>query len=324
MALVAAGIYVLLVRFRSRWAAFAFALYLVVGCWGTAEGRFDLIPSTLTLIAVIFGVRKRWNWAFAFLALATLFKFYPLVLLVPFLLAQQMESGEKWSSWRRLLPLGSFVAVCGVVMGVSLFLSVEGTLAPFGYFQNRPIQVESSSATILWLLSFLGFPLRHQFTYGSLNVLSPFSSQVALLGTALLGFGLLYTYWLQWSGKVDVALSSLFTLFIVMFTGKVFSPQYLIWVAPLVAYIWECNPKVLIPWSIISLLTTFIYPYIYNMGHQVLNVPNVPLFYPVTAIRNGLFFGFILFLLIHYSRKQSTKIAITGTSPQKKLDMSAV
>src|SRR5258708_8597876 len=80
MALIAAGIYVLLVRFKSRWAAFAFAIYLVIGCWGTAAGRFDLVPSALTLIAVIFGIRKHWNWAFAFLALATLLKFYPLVL----------------------------------------------------------------------------------------------------------------------------------------------------------------------------------------------------------------------------------------------------
>ena len=77
MALFAGVIYVVLRRYRSTGAAIAFAFYLVVGCWATAEGRFDLIPAGLTLGAVILGVRSKWTWAFVLLALATLFKFYP-------------------------------------------------------------------------------------------------------------------------------------------------------------------------------------------------------------------------------------------------------
>src|SRR5207249_516415 len=135
---------------------------------GTADGRFDLVPSALTLVAGICGVQKRWNWAFAFLALATVFKFYPLVLIVPFLIAQQLQSRDRWYVWRRFAPLATFVAVSGAVVAVSLFLSVEGTLAPLSYFENRPFQIESASASVLWLLSFLGYPLHTVFTYGSL------------------------------------------------------------------------------------------------------------------------------------------------------------
>src|SRR5262249_43509758 len=58
MALVAGGIYLLLLRKCSRWAAIAYAFYLVVGGWATVVGRFDIIPSALTLLAVICAERK--------------------------------------------------------------------------------------------------------------------------------------------------------------------------------------------------------------------------------------------------------------------------
>src|SRR5215472_10382780 len=132
MALAAAIIYFILVRYRSREAAIAFAFYLVVGSWSTAVGRFDLIPAGLTLIALILAKHERWRWAFAALALATLFKFYALVLLVPFLIAQQSQyAGSKWYAWQRWQPLGVFALLCAVVTGISLMLSIEGTLTPF-------------------------------------------------------------------------------------------------------------------------------------------------------------------------------------------------
>src|SRR5947199_5737475 len=166
MSLVAAVIYVLLLCFRSRKAAIVCALYLVVGGWGTAGGRFDLVPSALVLAAILCGIRKRWNWAFALLALATVLKFYPLVLIIPFLIAQQMESGDKLLDRHRFAPLGTFVAICAAVTALSLFLSVEGTLAPLSYFENRPFQIESAATSVLWLLSFLGYPLHAEFSYG--------------------------------------------------------------------------------------------------------------------------------------------------------------
>ncbi len=309
MALIAASIYVALLRYRSRSAAIACAFFLVTGGWGTAEGRFDLIPSALTLFAVLCAVRTRWNWAFALLALATVFKFYPLPLLIPFLLAQQMTSREKWISWRRLAPLGAFVAVCAVVIISSLLLSVEGTLGPFSYFENRPFQVETTATSLLWLLSFFGSSLHPVYSYGSLNVLSSLSSGVSIVMSVLLVLGLAYTYWLQWRGKIDVVTSALLTLLIVMLTGKVFSPQYMIWVAPLVAYVGQGNRKRIIPWGVVSVLTTVIFPYLYTAIYPLLAVPTFPAFYPTTTARNLLLFGFILCLLVYYSRQQSMKMA---------------
>jgi hypothetical protein len=304
MSLVAAAVYVLLRTFRSRPAAGIFALYLVIGGWATAEGRFDLIPSALTLVALLFGVRKRWNRAFAFLALATVFKFYPLVLLPPFLLTQQMEAGAKWRDWRRFTPLALFAAVCVVALMVSLSLSVEGTFAPLSYFENRPFQVESSAASVLWLSYFMEYSLTPIITYGSLSVLSPLASPLSLLNTLLLVTGLAYTWWLQWRGKVDLPASCLLTLLIVVVTGKVFSPQYLIWLLPLAAYIGGKKLKWVVPWCLLGGLTTCIFPYLYEFYlYRFQDVSDAPLFYASIALRNLIFFCMIVSLLVSYAQR---------------------
>src|SRR5579859_8202149 len=53
MALMAVFIYWLLLRYAPRGAALAFAGYMLIGAWTTAEARFDLVPAALTLICVI-------------------------------------------------------------------------------------------------------------------------------------------------------------------------------------------------------------------------------------------------------------------------------
>jgi hypothetical protein len=292
MAIIAGIIYMLLKRYRSTSAAIAFAIYLVLGSWATAEGRFDLIPAGLMLGAIILGLRTRWKWAFALLALATLFKFYPVILVPPFLIAQQMQSREKWFAWSRWSALAVFLGMCVVVFAVSLSLNVANTLIPFNYFQNRPIQVESFPATLLWIGKFFGYPLQFTFQYQSLDYLSPLSNKVSLLSTLLLGVGLLYTFWLQWRGKIDLPMACLLTLLILLITGKVFSPQYLIWVAPLVAYVGKCDWKWLVSWGSVSVLTTIIFPFMYvSLGY-------IHDYYAVILVRDLLVLGIVCVLLI--------------------------
>ena len=203
MAIIAAIIYLLLKRYRSAGAAIAFAVYLVLGSWATALGRFDLVPAGLILGAVLLGVRSKWNWAFALLAAATLLKLFPIILILPFLIAQQMQSKEKWFAWSRWSALVLFVGICIVVTAVSLTFNVANTLLPINYFFNRPFQVESIPATILWLGGKAARGVESVFTYQSLNFLSPLSHVVSLLSTFFLGVGLLFTCWLQWRGKID-------------------------------------------------------------------------------------------------------------------------
>ncbi len=315
MLVVTALIYLVLLHWRSRRAALVYALLIVVGGWGTVAGRFDIIPSALTLFSIICAMKKRWNWAFLLLALAVLYKFYPVVLLIPFLIAQQKDSSLPWKSWRRLIPFGVFVLACVVVMGGSLLLSVEGTISPFSYFLTRPIQVESLPASILWITSsILSQPASYKFTYGSLNILTAGASIMSPLATVAELVGILYVFWLQWRGKIDLATASLLILLVVIVTGKVFSPQYLIWVIPLVAYVGESKRWWVGTWFLIGLLTTWIYPYIYRMTQDIEKVPYLVPFFPATTIRNILLAAFVLSLLYIASRNRSPQAVFLNES----------
>src|SRR3989440_7306833 len=92
MALTAVFIYWLLLHYAPRGAALAFALYILVGAWGTADGRFDLVPAALTLLCVIAAERKHWTYAYIALAFGFLLKIYPLLFLPPLFLAEQSDA----------------------------------------------------------------------------------------------------------------------------------------------------------------------------------------------------------------------------------------
>jgi len=312
MAVVAAIIYFMLKRYRSASAAIAFAVYLVLGSWATAEGRFDLVTAALTLGAVILAAKAYWKWAFALLALATLLKFYPVLLVPPLLIAQHMQGDSKWNSWRRWQGLAVFLAICVGVTAFSLLLNVVDTLNPFRYFFNRPIQVESFPATLVWLGSFFGHPLQYVFTFQSLNVVSSLSSKIILLSTVLLVAGILYTFWLQWRGKIDIFMSSLLTLLIVMIAGKVLSPQYLMWVAPFIAYVGKSNWKWLLSWGVVAALTTIIFPFVY------IDLPHIIHYYPLVFLRDLLILGIVLVLLYTATRNYYIPTAQNTISAQAK------
>jgi hypothetical protein len=297
-------IYCVLQYWQSRQAALAFLLYLVLGGWLTALARYDIVPAALTLFALISAVQKHWNWAFALLALATLLKFYPIALLIPIFLALQRETPGKWYGQRRWLPLGVFVGLCVLPLTLSLFLSVRGTLVPLWFFSNRPVEIESLSSSILWILSLLGkTSLTYVYTFGSWNVLSSLSSSVTFLMTMLAVAGLLYTWWLQWQKQIDLALACLLTILIVIATGKVESAQYLIWAIPLAAYVGQGNRWWLLSGTVVGLLTTLSYLYLHFIAQTI---DGIALFYFLSVGRNFLLFILISFLLI--ARSHSVRL----------------
>ena len=76
MALIAVLIYWLLLRYAPRGAGLAFAIFILIGAWATAEGRFDLVPAALTLVCLIAAERKHWTLAYVALAFGFLLKIY--------------------------------------------------------------------------------------------------------------------------------------------------------------------------------------------------------------------------------------------------------
>ena len=210
MLLCCSVLYFILKTWKSRSAAIAFAIYAVICCWATAAARYDVIPAAFALGALLLAERSRWRWAFALLAIATMFKFYPIILVPAFLVAQQKASYRFLHAWWK--GLDAFVLVCVALTVVSLLLSIEGTLGPLGYFSNRPVQAESTAASILWLASFIGFPIHYNAAYSSLNMISPLSGVVSSMMTVLLIVGLVYVCRLKWRNKIPLAVSLLLML----------------------------------------------------------------------------------------------------------------
>lgn len=92
MALIAICIYWLLLHYGPRGAGLTFALYILIGGWATAEGRFDLVPAALTLMCIIAAERKHWTLAYVALACGVLLKIYPILLFPPLFIAEQRDA----------------------------------------------------------------------------------------------------------------------------------------------------------------------------------------------------------------------------------------
>ena len=312
MALVAVLIYWLLLRYGPRGAALAFALSLFVGALGTAQGRFDLIPAALTLLCVIAAERKQWRWAYIALAFGVLFKLYPLLLLPALFTAEQRAYGRfstpaqkrslsllpqqlwytvrearRWRWKNALICLGILAGVTGLFALQNFQGAVVNQLA---YFLQRPVQVESTGSTLLWLMQGLGFPLSIDNNFGSLNVVSGLNGVVSLLGTLCLAVGCLAVLWMQWRERLDFTQAAIGLLLVFITTGKVFSPQYLIWLMPLLAYAGVFDAFWIFCWGAASVLTTYVYTYLYTRPvTDIRDVPLLPGFMETVGIRNALF-----------------------------------
>jgi hypothetical protein len=328
MALTIASIYRLLLRYAQRGAALAFALYMVIGAWGIALGRFDLVPAALTLLCVIAAERKHWTVAYIALAFAFLLKIYPILFLPVLFIAEQQEArrfhmppqslrltslpAELWQTlrglrrwrWKNTLV---FCAISLAIAGFFALLNFQGAVvSQLSYFANRPVQIESSGSPFLFLGAHLGYPVQIISSFGSVNIVSGLERRAEFSLDALLVLGYLYTLFLQWRGKLDVTQAFIAVLLVAIVTGKVFSAQYLMWVIPLLAYSGAYTRFWLVVWGLISLLTTYIFPYIYTLPVR-LPVPYKPGFIEAVTARNALLAFLTLAYLFNWWQVRSTR-----------------
>jgi hypothetical protein len=286
-------------RFSSRHNAAVYAVYLLVGATGGLLGRFDLLPSLLTVGALWACRRRRYPLAYLLLALGGMLKLYPLALLPLVMIEHRrhlLRSGLDW--WRApALGAGSAVALVGAGFGAAFLLAGGGAFATFTYAAGRPLQVESLGATLLWFGSFLGFPAVTEHGWSSYNLVGPLDLGLIALTTAAGIAGLGWVYLLAWRGRLSLARAFLAVVCVMLLGSKVFSPQYLIWALPLVV---EAEGTSVL-WLAICACTTLIFPVIYVNDH-IFGTPG-PLPYSGTflgaiAVRNLLLLGATARLLL--------------------------
>jgi uncharacterized membrane protein len=221
---------------RRIWVAVGLLALSPVALGPISLNTYDAWPALLTVLALWLLLRGRELPAFAVLGLAVATKVYPLVL-VPL---------AAWLVWRRagtrrlLVALGLLVVVAAVAIAPFAAYSPHGVYESFHAQASRGLQIESLGASVLLVLDRLGL-YRAQVVettgVAGRNLVGGTADAVAALlvvleALAVAGVWVLYARSRDLRGRLPVAFAAAVAGFIA-FT-KVFSPQYLVWLLPLV------------------------------------------------------------------------------------------
>jgi hypothetical protein len=248
-------------RISGTRAGHAYLLWLLVGAGMLVGSRFDALPALGTVLALACA-RRRWMLRAALLlAAATLIKWYPLVLLAPLVVAELRASGPH----ARVLRLpAAFGGVVAAGLGLTWLINPRDALRPLGFLAARGLELESLPASAIWLARAIGGAPATLVYEANVQTLAAPGAALAETAATVLGLALaLAALWLQWRGRLTLGQAWLIALLALLVGSKVFSPQYVIWVAPLLAL--EAAPLALVGvlWLIVSALTALAFPTAY-------------------------------------------------------------
>lgn len=243
--------------------------------FGTALGpvfvlRLDLFPGLFVaaFAALLFRHPKI---SAAMLALATATKLWPGVL------AASLVGG--WRSrrtWSRLVAFfGSLVLLVVITVITS---GVSRLVSPLTYQGERGLQIESLAATI-FMVRAVRDPQQYAIGYAeskSYEIHGPGTAEmvtmVDLFMLVILGFAVLWAAMMmlknRWHPRTAIAFSLLLIVLLIV-SNKVFSPQYLIWVGPILAVClcisraWQVRAMAGLL-LVASVLTQGLYPFNYD------------------------------------------------------------
>lgn len=207
-------------------------LPLVLG--SVIVSRFDLWPAAITAVALAALLLGRWRIGGAVLGLAFITKIYPLVLLPVAVAAAWRARGRR----EGIAVAGAFLATALAVLVPFLVLSPVGVWAMVVRQSTRPLQVESLGAGIL-LAAHQAFDVGITFRsgHGSQNLAGVLPDVLGALQT-LVQAAVLLALWVGFArGPVDrerLVRGSAAAVVALVALGKVLSPQYLVWLLPLV------------------------------------------------------------------------------------------
>lgn len=218
-------------------------------------GRFDVVPMALSALALWSVLAGRQNFGAVFIALGALVKLYPLFL-APFIAAYVWRHlGSRAAAQWCLIVL--FVLVLG--FGPFWVLAGDDVTGMLLRTLERPLQIEALGASLLVLANAVaGMPIEVVHSFDSWNLAGPTPDAIAagqtLLSVPVLA-ALFFRFGLGRAGPAALALVAAAALTVYVGLGKAFSPQYMLWLFPLVALLPAALPTR--PWglAVIGLLT---------------------------------------------------------------------
>jgi hypothetical protein len=216
------------------WASLCFAAIAPLLLGSVILSRFDLWPAALVAAALAALVSGRLRLGHALLGLGVTAKLYPAVL-VPLGVA---------FVWKRAGPREA-LACLGFVLGViaAVFIPFVA-LSPDGVWQSlsvqltRPLQVESlGSALLLVGHHVFGLAVTGETSHGSQNLDGNAAAWLAVASTVLQAGALIWIWsaFARSRGDAEALIrSTAASLCAFIAFGKVLSPQFLIWLIPIV------------------------------------------------------------------------------------------
>jgi hypothetical protein len=331
-----------------------FYLASTAALWHLLYDRLDLVQSLLVLLALCLLVsRLHYALSFAVLALAINFKLVPLVL-APVWLVGSLPAGPQLGPWQaravgRLVARGTLLTA--MVLAIFLPFYVGGgreSLAFLRYHGARGLEIESLWSCVPLALLPLGHAVHVDYSYGSVNVSSSLTPMLGLLAmpvTAILLGGATALLLVrmrrrmaerQYDGSAGQRLAQVFPadfacytlLFLALFicANKVFSPQYLLWLAPLAVLVpLEGSPRrtFLLAFLLICVLSTFLMPFLFVIDLVDQSAPGIlpvvvrdptPRVVVILMVRDLLFLGWTAGLTAFLARRAFRPAASTGSS----------
>jgi hypothetical protein len=196
--------------------------------------RYDFWPAALTAAALAAFMVERERVGFGTLALAVAAKIYPLVLLPPAVAYVWRRRGAQEAA----AGLAVFVAVLALVAAPFLVVAPDGLAESVTGQLGRPLQLESLGAGLLLAAHQLGwYEATVVSSHGSQNLAGPLPDALATVQTVL-GVLILVGVWALAArgrgGRERLLLAAATAVVAFVAFGKVLSPQFLIWLVPLV------------------------------------------------------------------------------------------
>jgi glycosyl transferase family 87 len=216
------------------YAAIAFFALAPLALGTVILSRFDFWPGALTIGAVAAFVGRRERLGFGVLGLAVAAKIYPLVLLPLALVwtARRRGTRELW------IGAGCFVGVLALCFLPFLILSPGGVAHSFGTQLGRPLQIETLGASLLLAAQQLGiYDATVESSHGSQNLAGSLPDTLAALQAALqlVAVGAVWALFAATDrGREGLLAGAAAGVAAFVALGKVLSPQFLIWLLPLV------------------------------------------------------------------------------------------
>lgn len=196
--------------------------------------RFDLWPAALAAAALLALLSARAGLGSALLGLAVAAKVYPAVA-APLAVAHAWRRGGRAAGLR---ALGFLAGAVAVVVGPFLALAPAGVWDSVVRQSTRPLQIESVGAAILLAAHHaFGLAITMRSSHGSQNLVGHGAGPIAAV-QSVLEIAFLLGLWIAFArGPADrdrLVRYAAATVCGFVVLGKVLSPQFLIWLAPLV------------------------------------------------------------------------------------------